>query len=68
MGENVKGSVSGNAIDRLLAIALDFCAFRHKKKSNADIKFRSWGFAEMYGISPISEQGKTWVNNWPWIN
>ena len=29
-----------------------------------DLKVRSWGASAKYGIIPISEAGRAWVENW----
>lgn len=29
-----------------------------------DLKVRSWGASSKYGINPISEAGRAWVENW----
>lgn len=29
-----------------------------------DLKVRSWGASSQYGINPISEAGRAWVENW----
>lgn len=29
-----------------------------------DLKVRSWGASGQYGINPLSEAGRAWVENW----
>ena len=36
----------------------------NEQPKQPDLKVRSWGASAQYGINPISEAGRAWVENW----